>query len=145
MKQLNGLLELLVVNELQKLESAFVNRDWRAMLNTKFLIHNIDDPTEAEDIEEEHGYSFSIFDTLPNWQGPLSLLIELMHMFYLGITEHVHRKVLIDGAFLRDLWVPGTLERLNPKIATGGGRPKANDWRNLVTVYPVTLAVIWDM
>jgi hypothetical protein len=30
------------------------------------------------------------------------------------------------------------------KIATGGGRPKADDWRNLMRVLPVALAVAWD-
>ena len=31
------------------------------------------------------------------------------------------------------------------KIATGGGQPKADDWRNLMRVLPVALAVAWDL
>ena len=31
------------------------------------------------------------------------------------------------------------------KIATRGGRPKADDWRNLIRVLPIALAVAWDL
>lgn len=34
---------------------------------------------------------------------------------------------------------------LDLKIASGGGRPKADDWRNFMKVYPVAVAVAWQL
>ena len=31
------------------------------------------------------------------------------------------------------------------QIASGGGRPKADDWRSFMKVYPVAIAIAWQL
>jgi hypothetical protein len=63
--------------------------------------------------------------------------------------------------FLESLWWPNNSGRFqikvrdsnlwlmmlnhDDKIASGGERPKADEWRNFMRVYPVALAVAWQM
>ncbi|KAI0046864.1 hypothetical protein FA95DRAFT_1493337, partial [Auriscalpium vulgare] len=142
----------------------FQYRDYDKELRYKFIARDTTNQEKIDKIYEKKGVMHSVFDNSPHWFGPLSLPLEPMHNEYLGIAADVHKTIILDGGmmvgtgkrdevtptarmeqFLENLWVPGSLGRLSSKIASGGGRPKADDWRNFMTVYPAALAVAWDM
>ncbi|KAI0309523.1 hypothetical protein OF83DRAFT_1089012 [Amylostereum chailletii] len=148
--------------------STFQYRKYNEQLRDKFRARDAleDDPYSElpAEIATKNGVRFSALDALPNWQGPVSLPLEPMHNFYLGVAADLHKTILLSGgmfvgtgkrgetppsaileACIQNLHIPASMGRLNPKIATGGGRPKADDWRNLMTVYPVVVAISWGM
>ncbi|KII96111.1 hypothetical protein PLICRDRAFT_98402 [Plicaturopsis crispa FD-325 SS-3] len=78
-----------------------------------------------------------------------------------GDAPAVHKDIMITGGmfngtrkrgvatptqlletFIAGIEWPGSSGRISPKIAAGRGRPKADEWRNLMRVYPVALANI---
>ncbi|KAI0310861.1 hypothetical protein OF83DRAFT_1069830 [Amylostereum chailletii] len=148
--------------------STFRYRKYEEQLCDKFRARDAlrDDPYSElpAEIATKKDVRFSALDMLPNWQGPISLPLEPMHNFYLGIAADVHKTILLAGGMfvgtgkrgetppsailescIQNLHIPASMGRLNPKVTTGGGRPKADDWRNLMTVYPVVLAICWNM
>jgi hypothetical protein len=80
-----------------------------------------------------------------------------------GHGGHLHKNILHKGGmftkepgsgrspsdlledFLKSIHWPYNTGRLNVKIASGSGRYKADEWRNLMSVYVVGLAVAWNL
>ncbi|KAG1718486.1 hypothetical protein EDD22DRAFT_25330 [Suillus occidentalis] len=143
----------------------FHYRDSAKQLKWKFIHGHSDDPEVRATIAETKGVRMSILDRLPTWNGSLSIPTEIMHLFWgPGTSGQIHRVILIEGSmftgtgkrsevtpmdrltgFLESIWWPNNSGRFQIKIASGGERPKADEWRNFMRVYPVAIAVAWQM
>ncbi|KAG2337021.1 hypothetical protein BDR05DRAFT_1005389 [Suillus weaverae] len=134
-------------------------------LRWKFMYRDSEDAKVQASIAAHKGVCMSVLDCLPTWNGALSILPKIMHMFWgPGVSGQIHKVILIEGSmfmgkgkqseitlmdcltkFVQSIWWPSNSGRFQLKIASGGERPKADEWRNFMCVYPVALAVAWNM
>ncbi|KAG2123988.1 hypothetical protein DEU56DRAFT_917205 [Suillus clintonianus] len=103
------------------------------------------DPEVQASIAETKGVRMSILDRLPTWNGSSSIPTEIMHLFWgPGKRSDVTPMDRLTE-FLESIWWPNNSGRFQIKIASGGERPKADEWRNFMRVYPVAISVAWQM
>ncbi|KAG1794490.1 hypothetical protein EV424DRAFT_1353856 [Suillus variegatus] len=133
----------------------FCYRNSEKQLKWKFIYRDSDDADTRKNIAERKGVCTSILDRLPTWNGALSIPSEIMHLFWgPGASGQIHKGR--ENGEKSHPWID-LLSFWNPcggrnnsgwfqiKIASGGKRPKADEWRNFMRVYPVALAVAWQM
>ncbi|KAG8756816.1 hypothetical protein FRC12_010451 [Ceratobasidium sp. 428] len=112
----------------------------------------------------EHGTTFVEFDRLAGFYSFANCPSDGMHLFDHGLTRAIVRDIIYkpgmfrsrdaeedDGeapearfdAFVQRTIFPSHCSRLPPKIEKMGGRMKAEQWRNLVTILPVAVFEAW--
>ncbi|KAF8834178.1 hypothetical protein BDN67DRAFT_915439 [Paxillus ammoniavirescens] len=144
----------------------FDYHDPKKQLKWKFVYGDSDELDIRDAIAENKGVRMSILDQLPTWNGALSIPPEIMHMFWGSgmMLLLLVNMILLDGSmftstrkqseetpmdclveFAKSIWWPSNSGRFQLKMVTGGGRPKADEWCNFMRIYPVALAVAWDM
>ncbi|EIW80794.1 hypothetical protein CONPUDRAFT_57479 [Coniophora puteana RWD-64-598 SS2] len=134
-----------------------LQEDWRH-LKYAFMAHA--DPESADEIRTRRGVSWSSLNYLPGWMPSQSAPVEFMHGVFLGLTRHVSNVILykyglLNGNrhrnplekledFLQNLHWPAEAGHPPPCMARGKGHPKADQWRNLISVLFVGLFVAWE-
>ncbi|KAJ7741809.1 hypothetical protein DFH07DRAFT_777994 [Mycena maculata] len=121
------------------------------------------DPDYADEIAAKKGVRAAPVDKIPGWRPALSSPSEIMHMIYLRLASGIHKDILLGGGmfnsghnmeetplqrfddFLESMWWPADVGRVHSRLGTGGGKVKADEWRNAMLVYPVALFQAWQV
>ncbi|KAJ7728159.1 hypothetical protein DFH07DRAFT_757370 [Mycena maculata] len=139
----------------------FCYRDEHRQLRYKYVAATTSDPEYADEIAAKKGVRAAPVDQIPGWRPALSSPSEIMHMLYLRLASGIHKDILLGGGmfnsghdmeetplkrfddFLESLWWPADVGRVRSRLGTGGGKVKADEWRNAMLVYPVALFQAW--
>ncbi|KAJ7453725.1 hypothetical protein FB451DRAFT_1050022, partial [Mycena latifolia] len=127
----------------------------------KYVAATSSDPEYVDQIAAKKGVRAAPVDKVPAWWPALCSPSEIMHMIYLRLASVIHEDILLGGGmfnssrdmeetplkrfddFLDSLWWPADVGRVRSRLGTGGGRVKADEWRNTMLVYPVALFEAW--
>ncbi|KAJ6476716.1 hypothetical protein C8R47DRAFT_657669 [Mycena vitilis] len=141
--------------------STFCYRDEHRQLRYKFVAATTTDQDYIDEIATKKGVRSAPVDKLPAWRPALGSPAEFMHMIYLRLASVIHKDILLGGGmfnssrdmeeaplkrfddFLDSLWWPADVGRVRSRLGTGGGRVKADEWRNAMLVYPIALFQAW--
>ncbi|KAJ7127496.1 hypothetical protein C8R46DRAFT_53144 [Mycena filopes] len=141
--------------------STFCYRDEHRQLRYKFVAANTEDQDYRDQIAAKKGVRAAPVDKLAAWRPTLGSPAELMHMIYLRLSSVIHKDILLGGGmfnskqgaeetplqrfdrFLEGLWWPADVGRVRTRLGNGGGKVKADEWRNAMLVYPIALFEAW--
>ncbi|KAJ7020885.1 hypothetical protein C8F04DRAFT_1315733 [Mycena alexandri] len=112
--------------------AAFCYRDEHRQLRYKFIAANTQDNDYRDQIAAKKGLSNVIHKDI--------LLGGGMFNARPGAEE---TPLEIFDRFLEGLWWPADVGRVRSRMGTGGGKIKADEWRNAMLVYPVALFEAW--
>ncbi|KAF7304950.1 hypothetical protein MKEN_01209400 [Mycena kentingensis (nom. inval.)] len=134
-------------------------RDEDKQLRYKFIAANSTNREYIDRIAALRGVRASSLDRIPGWRPVVGSPTDLMHMLYLRLSSIVHKEILHGNgmfnaredhdvfgtfnAFLEHIEWPGDAGRVRSRIGAGAGKIKADEWRNLMVVYPVAVAYAW--
>ncbi|KAF8682495.1 hypothetical protein RHS04_02636 [Rhizoctonia solani] len=138
-------------------------RDPHEHLQAKHEWQREPNPIRREEIRQQTGTTFTIFDQIPGFYSFDICPPDSMHLFDLGITPAIIKIVYKLGmlrkryrqqpsseipearfdAFMRRCYFPHFCGRLPTKLSRIGGHTKAEQWNTLLVVLPAALFEAW--
>ena len=102
--------------------------------------------SQQKRIEREHGVKYSILNELPYYDSVRFLVIDPMHLLFLGIAKHTMKTwtslgVINDSHYdviqkrINLLTTPSTLGRIPLKVASGFAQLTADQWKNWICIF----------
>ena len=114
----------------------------------KYALEHLLAPTlsQQKSIEREHGVKYSILSELPYYDRVRFLVIDPMHLLFLGIAKHtmktwINLGIINNSHFdviqkrINLLTTPSTLGRIPMKVASGFSQLTADQWKNWICVF----------